>query len=283
MAGNAAGPLFVELFSENLPAFLGRMLPVNLISAVLGAAAGLLVRKSFCARRELQEKEELFRSMASAAPDAIITMDARGRISFWNAAAERIFGYTREEAMGIDLHRSLVPERFREIFERGYAGFKETGRGHAVDRSQELAALRKDGREFPIELSLSAFRLRGDWHAVGIVRDISDRKRAEEERVAREKLEGVLEMAGATSHNMNQPLQTLLWRVQMLAEEMPESSPLQEHLQTIKAQVERMKAISKKIMDITRYETVDYYKEVKIIDIDKASERTLGKAEEPDG
>jgi PAS domain S-box-containing protein len=282
MAGHAAGPLFAELVADNLPQFLARMLPVNLVSGALGAGVGLLVHKAVRARQDLQAREARFRNMAAAAPDAIISMDNRGRIAFWNEAAERIFGYTREEAIGMDLHHRLVPQRFQEAFARGYAGFRQTGRGHALEKAQELSALRRDGSEFPIELSLSAFHLQGAWHAVGIVRDISERKQAEAERLAREKLEGVLEMAGATSHNMNQPLQTLLWRVQMLLEEVPDGSPLQEHLQVIIAQVDKMKAISKKIMDITRYETVDYYKEVKIIDIDKASGdfRTAGEGNE---
>jgi PAS domain S-box-containing protein len=281
MAGHAAGPLFSETLAQNLPQFLGRMLPVNLISAGIGAGVGLLAYRVLQARRDLLDREARFRNMAASAPDAIIMMDRGGTISFWNTAAERIFGYHRKEALGRDLHRTLVPDRFRAAFETGYGAFSETGRGHAIGKTLELSALRKDGSEFPIELSLSSFRLQGEWHAMGIVRDISDRKRAEAERVAREKLVGVLEMAGATSHNMNQPLQSLLWHVQMLLEEVPEDSPLQEHLGVIKAQVDKMRGISKKIMDITRYETVDYYKEIKIIDIDRASERKSPPPEDP--
>jgi PAS domain S-box-containing protein len=285
MAGHAAGPLFAELAADNLPQFLGRLLPVNLISCLLGAGIGILVHRALRARRDLQEREARFRNMAAAAPDAIITMDAGGRVSFWNAAAERIFGYTRDEAVGMDLHRRLVPERYRTAFEQGYAGFRETGKGNAIGRTLELTAVRKDGSEFAIELSLSAFHLQGQWHAMGIVRDISDRKLAEAERMAKEKLQGVLEMAGAASHNLNQPLQSVLWHTQALIEELPEENYLHKELNLIKDQVDKMRDISAKIMKITRYRTVDYYRDIKIIDIDQASEktRTLSEDDEATG
>lgn len=274
LAGHTAGRLFAELVAENLPQFLSRMLPVNLISGLIGAGIGVLVHKALRARRDLQDREARFRNMAAAAPDAIITMDAGGRISFWNAAAERIFGYTRDEAVGMDLHRTLVPERHRTAFEQGYAGFRETGRGHAIGKTLELTAVRRDGSEFAIELSLSAFHLQGQWHAMGIVRDISDRKLAEAERIAKEKLQGVLEMAGAASHNLNQPLQSVLWHTQALIEDLPEDDYLHKELNLIKDQVDKMRAISAKIMQITRYRTVDYYRDIKIIDIDRASAKT---------
>jgi PAS domain S-box-containing protein len=248
-----------------------RLLPVNLISALLGSGGGLLLRRAMLSRRALRESEARFRSMAAAAPEAIILMDARGRVTFWNAAAETMFGYSREEAIGMDLHAALMPPRYREAFAAGHARFAETGRGHAVGRTLELGALRRDGSEFPIELSVAALRLKGRWEAMGIVRDISARKQAEAERLAREKLAGVLEMAGAACHNMNQPLQSALWGLQALREELPEGERMHAELGRVLAQIEKMRAITRKIMAITRYEALDYYQDVKIVDIDKAS------------
>jgi PAS domain S-box-containing protein len=182
-----------------------------------------------------------------------------------------MFGYSREEALGMDLHAALMPPRYREAFAAGHARFAETGRGHAVGRTLELGALRRDGSEFPIELSVAALRLKGRWEAMGIVRDISARKQAEAERLAREKLAGVLEMAGAACHNMNQPLQSALWGLQALREELPEGERMHAELGRVLAQIEKMRAITRKIMAITRYEALDYYRDVKIVDIDKAS------------
>jgi len=111
-------------------------------------------------------------------------MDSKGNISYWNSAAERMFGYAVQEVIGKELHRLIVPERYYESYEQGLNNFKERGDGPAVGKSIELSALDKHKREFPVELSLSSVKVKGEWVAVGIVRDISDRKKAEEELLA---------------------------------------------------------------------------------------------------
>jgi PAS domain S-box-containing protein len=92
-----------------------------------------------------------------------------------------MFGYTEEEVIGKDLHALLVPERFHADFSKGFEGFKETGQGAALGKTLELAAVGKDGKEFPVGLSLSAVELKGRWNAIGLIRDITERKAAEEE------------------------------------------------------------------------------------------------------
>lgn len=132
----------------------------------------------------LRVSQEKFKKISSQANDAIIQMASDGRIIFWNRAAEKIFGYTWEEVKGKDLHRLIAPDKYRKEFEKRYPLFKESGNGAAVNTTLELTALRKDGREFEIELSLSSYQEHGKWHAVGIVRDISDRKQIEKEKEA---------------------------------------------------------------------------------------------------
>ncbi len=128
----------------------------------------------------LRESEEKFRLLAHSAQDAIIMIDHEGTISFWNEAAEKIFGYSSQEATGKNCHALIVPPRYHEAYKEGFAEFVKTGLGGAIGKTLELEALRKDGTGFPVELSLSAARLRGKWAAVGIVRDISRRKQNEE-------------------------------------------------------------------------------------------------------
>ncbi len=129
--------------------------------------------------QELRESELKFRSLSASAQDAFIMMDAQGKISYWNPAAERVFGYRSKEALGRDLHKLLAPERENNIFKKNFSAFQRTGMGGGIGKTLEFVALRKDQTEFPIELSLSALKLQGEWHSFGIVRDISDRKRAE--------------------------------------------------------------------------------------------------------
>lgn len=107
-------------------------------------------------------------------------MNPRGEISFWNPAAESILGYRSDEALGRNLHQLLVPERFLNAHRAAFPEFLRTGNGKAIGKTLDLPARRKDGREISVELCLSAMRLSGEWHAVGIVRDVTERKRREQ-------------------------------------------------------------------------------------------------------
>ena len=129
----------------------------------------------------LRESELKFRSISASAQDAFIMMNGQGQIAYWNPSAERVFGYSAAEAIGQDLHRLLAPERYYEAFQKSFKTFKRSGTGGRVGRTYEFVAVRRDKSEFPIELSLSALKLRGEWHSFGIVRDISKRKQAEEQ------------------------------------------------------------------------------------------------------
>ena len=220
----------------------------------------------------LRESEEKFRSISSSAQDALIMMSNRGNITYWNEAAERIFGYTKKEAIDRDLHRLLVPKKYLEAFTKGFENFKETGQGSAIGKTIEMSALRKDGREFSMELSLSSFQLQGQWHALGVIRDISDRKQAEKERLQKEKLQGVLEMAGAACHELNQPLQIISGYYELLIKDIPDDHSLNANVKIIQEQIYKMGEITKTIMKITKYETKPYTHGSIIIDIDKSSD-----------
>ncbi len=129
----------------------------------------------------LKESEEKFRAFLATANDAMLLINNEGRIEYWNAAAARIFGYSEAEALGQDCHQLLTPPSYHEFSGKGFAHFQATGAGPVIGKTLELTALRKDGPEFPVELSVSAVQLQGKWHAIGIARDITARKQAEEQ------------------------------------------------------------------------------------------------------
>jgi two-component system, sensor histidine kinase and response regulator len=131
----------------------------------------------------LRESEEKFKSISASAQDAIIMMDADGDISYWNEAAEVIFGYTRDEVLGKNLHVAglIVPDRFHKAHRQAWPKFQEHGKGAAVGKTTEVIGLRKNGQEFPVEFSLSAVKIKERWHAIGMLRDITERKNAEAE------------------------------------------------------------------------------------------------------
>lgn len=134
------------------------------------------------AERRLREIEETLRTVAASARDAILMINNDGQITFWNDAAETIFGHTRTEAIGQDVHALLAAPQYRQSYSEPFALFRKTGKGALIGSLRELSAVRKDGTEFPIEISLSAVKIEKKWHVVGIVRDITDRKLLEQTR-----------------------------------------------------------------------------------------------------
>jgi diguanylate cyclase (GGDEF)-like protein/PAS domain S-box-containing protein len=135
--------------------------------------------------RRLRESEESLRTMAASVRDAILMIDNDGKITFWNDAAERIFGYTSAEAIGQVMHALLVPPRYEHSYREPFSRFQTTGEGAAIGVLREMTAIRKDGTEFPVEISLASVQIEGKWNAVGVVRDISDRKLLERTREQR--------------------------------------------------------------------------------------------------
>ncbi len=136
-----------------------------------------------CSWREMTIRKRLeskIKTITDSTSDAIIMIDCKGLVTFWNPAAERMFGYRVDEVIDKSFHTLMVPERYLDEHAVAFARFMRTGEGNAVNRTVELSALKKNGQEIAVELSLSALLLEQEWHAIGIVRDISERKLAEQ-------------------------------------------------------------------------------------------------------
>jgi diguanylate cyclase (GGDEF)-like protein/PAS domain S-box-containing protein len=132
------------------------------------------------AEEAMLESEAKLRTVSESTQDAILMIGEWGKITFWNKAAETMFGYGRDEALGRNLAELIVPAKLREAHNRGLKAFQRTGEGPVIGKVLELPSLRRDGSEFIAEHSISAVNLKGKWHAVGVVRDITERKRTEE-------------------------------------------------------------------------------------------------------
>lgn len=129
----------------------------------------------------LRESEEKFRMISESAQDAIIMMGTDERISAWNTAAERIFGYSAAEAIGQELLQLIAPPGANHTFEQGFQPFLKSGAMPMIGNVIELIALRKGGNAFPVEVSLASLQIGVQRYAMGIFRDITERKRAEEQ------------------------------------------------------------------------------------------------------
>ena len=127
----------------------------------------------------LRASEERFRTVIETASDAFVSVDEAGRIVEWNRKAEGTFGWAREQAIGLPLVGTIVPERLREAHERGFERFLRTDVGTLVGRTLEVSAVRRDGTEFPVELSIWATVSQGLRRINAFVRDTSERKALE--------------------------------------------------------------------------------------------------------
>lgn len=181
----------------------------------------------------LKESEEKFRQIGACAQEAIILMGPKGKVLYWNAAAEKMFGYQVPEAMNKYLPSLIAPRRYYERFEDKIAQFLETGWGASEGQMLELTAKRNDGIEFPIELSLSAMKLKGKWHVLGIIRDTSERRVLEAQLVQAQKLESIGQLASGIAHEINTPTQYVSYNTNFLKEQFERLGPLFDKYQAL--------------------------------------------------
>ena len=183
VVGHGAFALLTKPYNrEQLRATLRRAIGVKVLAA-----------RAETAETALSASENRFQSVAQSAIDAIVLADGQGHIIFWNRAAERMFCYSEQEAIGQSL-TIIMPSRYRAAHERGLAAFRATGNSRLMGRSIELQGLRKDGIEIPIELSLGTWRIGDDTYYCGIIREITERKRMEQAQAEQARLSTLQEL-----------------------------------------------------------------------------------------
>ena len=129
---------------------------------------------------QIAQSEARLSALFETALDAVISMDDQGRITSWNRQAESMFGWSTQEAIGLTLHDTIAPQKYRAAHQEGFSRFLATGQTETLGRRIELTALRRSGEEFPVELSILPFKQNNIYHFTAFVADISTRKLAEE-------------------------------------------------------------------------------------------------------
>jgi diguanylate cyclase (GGDEF)-like protein/PAS domain S-box-containing protein len=153
-----------------------------------GVSVDVTERKA--AEQSLEESESRKNAILDAALDCVITIDHEGRILEFNPAAERTFGYSRDTVAGEKMADLIIPPLLREAHDRGFRHYLATGEGPVLGKRLELSAMRADGSEFPVELAITRVGLPGPPVFTAYVRDITERKQAEEmQKQAAEELE----------------------------------------------------------------------------------------------
>jgi two-component system sensor kinase FixL len=154
--------------------------------------------------RQLQVSEKRFKAILDTATDAVLSIDENHKIVLFNNAAQRIFGYSRQEVLGKDLN-ILIPPKYGD--HQSYVrGFLERRESDIIGKTISLTGLRKGSQEFPIELSLSFLEMDGEITFTAIIRDVSDQKKLEKKLLQSERLAAVGQAAAHVAHELKNPL-----------------------------------------------------------------------------
>jgi PAS domain S-box-containing protein len=229
--------------------------------------------------QRLREQESRLRAILDTAADAIIVIDEQGRIDRFNPAAERMFGYTRDEAIGRNVSL-LMPSPHREAHDGYLARYLETGERHIIGYGREVTGLRKNGEEFPLEVAVSEIRLEGRRLFTGIMRDISERRQRQEElahlvhdlEAANDELRS---FAYVVSHDLKAPLRAIGSLTDWIAADYKDklNDEGREHLRLLTGRVRRMDAL---IDGILEYSRVGRIREARVpVDMNRLAQETL--------
>jgi PAS domain S-box-containing protein len=209
----------------------------------------------------LRSSEERYRALTESAADGIITIDSTGRIVSWNRSAERIFGRSATEMVGAQLDR-VMPEGARPSHNAGLQRLADGATPRLLGHAIELTGLRRDGSEFPIEVVLSTFFAGESRYYSGIVRDITDRKRAEEElRHAKDQAEAATRAKSAflatISHELRTPLNAIIGFARIVMRRSRETLAVKqfENMEKILTSSEHLLSLINAILDLAKIES----------------------------
>lgn len=245
---------------------------------LIGMACLFLLHRQVWELR-LEASERRLEATLDNALDAVIGADIEGRIIQWNPRAEELFGWECQDVMGRTLAETIVPPDYRERHEDGLRRYRETGQATILNRRIEMTGRARDGREFPVELTVIPIDLSGPTQFTAFLRDISDRKRAEEEhdhwaqtleqrvsertdalRLANEKLEEADKVRSAfvaiASHEIRTPLTSTLGYVENMLDGVTGSltERQRQYLGQIKDNTTRLTRLINELLDLSLIE-----------------------------
>ena len=210
----------------------GRRLDVSLTVSPIKDGSGAIVGASTIARdvtlqnarmRQLAESEERLRSIVEAAVDGIVVIDAHGAIEAFNPGAQRLFGYTSDEVCGKNV-RMLMPEPYHSEHDGYMRHYLDTGEQRIIGIGREVTALRKDGRTFPVHLSVGEMTLGGQRKFTGILHDLTSRVAMEERLREQAALARLGEMAAVIAHEVKNPLAAVRGAIQVIGKRLAAGS-----------------------------------------------------------
>ncbi len=215
----------------------------------VGIIRDLTERKE--AERALREGAERLRAVVETAVDGVILIDARGLIQMFNPACERLFGYGAEEVIGENV-RMLMPEPYRGEHDTYLRNYGETNIPRIIGIGREVVGLRKDGSTFPMDLSVGEAKQDGASIFVGVIHDLSSRKRTEEQLVQAQKMETIGQLSGGIAHDFNNLLTVILGNAEALAVRLKAREDLRLLAEGIVSAAERGAELTQRLLAFSR-------------------------------
>ena len=230
----------------------------NTVITALTDASGALtgyarVTRDLTAR---QRGEAFLQSLLDHTLDGILTIDERGTIESMNRSAERMFGYTEEEVVGRNV-TMLMPSSFRGAHEESLERYLRTGETRVIGVGREVRGLRRDGSEFSIDIAVTEFRFEGKRHFAGLVRDITDRKRLEQQLQQSQKMEAIGQLAGGIAHDFNNILMVIQGHCHMLLGSVAPEDPRRISVSEIRKASERAAGLTRQLLAYSRRQVME--------------------------
>ena len=207
------------------------------------------------AQEALRASELRLRCVLQSAPDAILIADGNGIILSWNPGAQTAFGYTAEEVVGKSL-TLLMPQRFHDAFTAGLQRHRTAGTSEVIGRTVEFPGVRKNGQEFPLEVSVASWQTAEGTFYSGILRDVSERRRLEEQLRQAQKMETVGRLAAGVAHDFNNLLMAVLGYSEVTLRKLAPDDPLRGDLLGIIEVGERTGTLIRQLMTFSRKQVV---------------------------
>ncbi|WP_119419914.1 hybrid sensor histidine kinase/response regulator [Desertibaculum subflavum] len=203
----------------------------------------------------LREGAERLEAVVATAVDGVILIDEAGSIQMFNPACERLFGYRAEEVAGQNV-RLLMPEPFRSEHDAYLANYRRTGERKIIGIGREVTGRRKDGTTFPMDLSVGEARQQGAPVFVGVIHDLTERKRTEEQLVQAQKMEAVGQLSGGIAHDFNNLLTVIIGNASALSDKLRARPDLKRQIDDIVAAGDRGAELTRRLLAFGRRQTL---------------------------